>query len=82
MASIDRFADGQFCYVIEHVIAKQTHLVEAPWRTYAELAACAILFCSGAYVQFNLTAKKFHHQKKEVESSEETERLLINTTWA
>jgi hypothetical protein len=77
MASVDRFADGGFCYVIEHILADHPERIVAPWQTYVVLAAALILFLTGTWVQFNVTGKeKLQRQVPEDERSP----LLINVS--
>jgi hypothetical protein len=62
MASIDHFAKGGFSEVIIHVIENNTNEVQASWKTYIELAVCAILFCLGMYLEINLLRRCYAYK--------------------
>ena len=90
MASVDRFADGGFAYVIEHVLADHPERIsvnssfvsffkcKAPLQTYIVLAAAVILFLTGVWVQFNVTGKE--KVKRQVPEEERSPLLSINAT--
>lgn len=78
IACIDRFAEGGFSVAIIHIISNRTYLILAPWKTYAEIAAVLILFISGVYVQFNVTAKNHHHRRQRQQHGD---YVVINDTF-
>jgi len=62
MACIDRFVQGGFSQVIPNLIEDRSDLIRADYKTWAEIAACVILFAIGVVVQLKHTGKDYHHK--------------------
>jgi len=62
VAGADRYVHGGFSQVIPNLIGNHHELIDADYKTYIEIAVCALVAILGIVVQATKTAKGYYHK--------------------